>query len=291
MSCWKGPFQLKGKGRRPVPDFAKTFPGETVVRSEREQGSRGPIWPILLTCFFLSGVAGLVYQVAWTRQFALVFGSSELAVAAVLAAFLGGLGAGAAVAAGLVGRISRPVLLYALLELVIAVSALAVPWLVRLSEHLFVGLFGMQDVLPSSGGVAVISFDLAAAFAVLAVPTMCMGATLPLLARFAVREEREIGPVTGTLYAVNTAGAVLGAPLAAFVLLPEVGLGGTVTVAVGLNLLASAVALVIGMTAGGPKRESVVGSDGRPSQRVSRGCRRVREKDISRNTQVYPGGR
>ena len=202
-------------------------------------------WPILLLCFFLSGIAGLVYQVAWTRQFALVFGSSELAVVAVLAAFLGGLGVGAAVAAYLSPRTSRPVLVYALLELAIAVSALVVPWGIRLTEHLYVSLFGMQEALPQIGDTATMLFHLAATFAILIVPTGCMGATLPLLARFAVRRRSEIGSATGLLYAVNTTGAVFGAPLAGFILLPALGLANTILVAVGLNLLAFSVSLAI----------------------------------------------
>src|SRR5690606_18109668 len=78
-------------------------------------------------------------------------------------------------------------------------------------------------------------FFLAASFAILLLPTALMGATLPLLARHAVREEREIGTRVGGLYAVNTLGAVLGTVLGAFVLLPALGLRGTVWVAVACN--------------------------------------------------------
>ncbi|MHC4448042.1 MAG: hypothetical protein ACYSXF_09725, partial [Planctomycetota bacterium] len=62
---------------------------------------------LLLLCFFVSGFAGLLYQTAWTRQFAFVFGTSELAVATVLAAYMGGLAAGAAAGVRLARRIRR----------------------------------------------------------------------------------------------------------------------------------------------------------------------------------------
>lgn len=202
-------------------------------------------WPVLLICFFASGTAGLVYQVAWTRQFALVFGSTELAVTAVLAAYLGGLGLGAGCAARFSPRVSRPVLIYALLEVAIAVSALAVPWAMRTAEMVYLRFFGMQEVLPQAGETATTLFHLVTAFAILSIPTACMGATLPILTRFGVRRKSEIGSATGLLYAVNTAGAVLGAPLSAFILLPEIGLRSTTLVAVGLNLLAGGVALII----------------------------------------------
>ena len=78
---------------------------------------QGAHFGLLLLCFFLSGVAALIYQTAWTRLFSFVFGTSELAVASVLAAYMGGLAVGAAVVARLTPRIRRPVLVYGLLEL------------------------------------------------------------------------------------------------------------------------------------------------------------------------------
>ena len=69
---------------------------------------------LLLLCFFLSGFAALLYETAWAREFAFVFGTSEFAVVSVLAAYMGGLAAGAAVAARLVSRIRRPILVYAI---------------------------------------------------------------------------------------------------------------------------------------------------------------------------------
>ncbi|TMA24461.1 MAG: spermidine synthase, partial [Deltaproteobacteria bacterium] len=89
---------------------------------------------LLLGCFFGSGFAALLYQTVWTRELSFVFGTSELAVAAVLAAYMGGLALGAAAAARAAGRLRRPVLAYGLLELAIAVSALAVPAGIALVE-------------------------------------------------------------------------------------------------------------------------------------------------------------
>ena len=190
---------------------------------------------LLLTCFVLSGVASLVYQMAWTQQFALVFGASELAVATVLAAFMAGLMAGTAVAGRMVQRVRRPVLVYAFLELGIALSALAVPAALRLASRLQVLLLGGLEVPPDAGSLASALFYLAAAFTILLLPTGLMGATLPLLARYAVRRDLEIGPRVGWLYSANTVGAAAGTLLAAFVLLPRLGLGRTVLVAVAIN--------------------------------------------------------
>ena len=102
---------------------------------------------LLLLCFLLSGFAALLYQTVWTREFAFVFGTSELAVATVLAAYMAGLAGGAALAGRLAHRVRRPVLAYGMLELGIALSALAVPMGVRASTAIYVTLFGGTDSL------------------------------------------------------------------------------------------------------------------------------------------------
>ena len=87
------------------------------------------------------------------RQFSLLFGTTELAVAAVLSAYMGGLALGSAIAARLVDRIRRPVLFYGLLEAGIAISALLVPWLLQLTHGLYVAVFGGQPEPVDSSGL------------------------------------------------------------------------------------------------------------------------------------------
>src|SRR5262245_60687526 len=161
-------------------------------------------------CFALSGFAALLYQTAWTRQFALVFGTSELAVAAVLAAYMGGLALGARLIDRWLPRVQRPLLTYGALEFGIAASALAVPVLLIGAERLMVLAIGGQDSPPDGGGWLQTSFYVLTAGVVLLVPTALMGATLPLLARHVVRHDAQIGAAIGALYAINTAGAVTG---------------------------------------------------------------------------------
>ena len=201
----------------------------------------------LALCFAFSGLAALIYQTAWTRQFALVFGTSELAVATVLAAYMGGLALGAWLAERWLPRITRPVLTYAGLELGIGVSAvLLVPALLVASDWLLLRLFGGQSAPPDSAQTAISMFYLVSAFVALAVPTVLMGATLPLLARHAVHTDAQIGRRIGMLYAMNTAGAVAGALLTAFWLLPNLGLTDTVRAGAAINfvvfLLAASIA-------------------------------------------------
>src|SRR5882724_5955823 len=78
---------------------------------------------VLPVCLLLSGFAGMVYQIACTRQFALVFGTTEIAVTLVLAAYMAGLGLGAWLVQRVLPFLDRPVLAYATLELTIGASA------------------------------------------------------------------------------------------------------------------------------------------------------------------------
>ena len=202
-------------------------------------------------CFFLSGFAALLYETAWTRELAFLFGTSEIAMAAVLAAYMGGLALGAAAAARFAPRIRRPILVYAVLELLIALAALALPYGLAGVNWIYASVFGGAPAPPPEGAAWATAFQLSSAFLLLMIPTSCMGATLPLLARESVEQDSQIGPRIGALYAINTAGAIAGVVVAGFVLLPEVGLRMTVWVGVGLNVLVFVVAALIGRTPGG----------------------------------------
>lgn len=202
-------------------------------------------------CYVLSGFAALLYQTAWMRQFSLVFGTSELAVAAVLSAYMGGLALGASLAARLVRRIARPVLLYGVLEGGIAISALAVPWLLQLASMLYIGVFGGQPQPVDASGLGQSLFYLVMAFAVIAIPTSLMGATLPLLTQYVVQSKQQIGLRVGLLYAANTAGAIGGTVTAGFLLLPALGLNGTVWCGIAVNGLVFIVAALIARNIGG----------------------------------------
>src|SRR5690606_7606342 len=115
------------------------------------------------------------------------------------------------------GRVRRPILVYGALEGGIAVTALAVPLLLAGAGVFYVALLGGRSDPPDAATFGQPLFYLAAGFVVLALPTGLMGATLPLLARYAVRADRQVGPRVALLYAINTAGAVAGTLAAAFI--------------------------------------------------------------------------
>lgn len=102
-----------------------------------------------------------------------------------------------------------------------------------------------QPEPPDSEGFGLTLFYVFISFLILIIPTGLMGATLPVLIRQAVQAEEQIGERVGLLYALNTAGAVIGVLVAGFILLPSLGLWGTVWVGVGVNVLVFAIAALL----------------------------------------------
>ena len=207
-------------------------------------GAAGP-WAFLGACFVVSGATGLVLQVVWTRQLTEIFGSSSLAIATVLATFMGGLALGAHLGGRLADRLGQdskrrwlqPLVGYALAEAVVGLSALAIPLLFSAYHAAAPWLWRALPDQPLL--LALVRLALTAI--ALLVPTTAMGATLPLLGRHVTRSRSElhdIGRRLGALYAANTAGALLGAAAAGFWLIQSIGVAAT-------SRLAAAVALVI----------------------------------------------
>ena len=195
--------------------------------------------PGLLVCFFLSGAAGLIYQVAWSKSLGLVFGHTAYAVATVLAVFMGGLAFGSAWIGPWSEHKDRPIAIYGWIELgVAATGAISLA-----------GLAGVRMVYVAaypyaSGNPAVLlALRFVGAALVLFLPTFLMGGTLPVLVRGLTRSSAELGARLSRLYWINTSGAVAGTFAAGFLLLPVLGLRRTLAIAVALNVLAGALAL------------------------------------------------
>jgi spermidine synthase len=197
---------------------------------------------LLLLLFTLSGASALVYEVLWTRRLTHVFGSTTLAASTVLAAFMLGLAAGSVALGRWADRNrNRALRAYGLLEIAIGAYGFAVPYLLRGLERAYVSLAPLLESFPMLYFVA--QFFLAGA--VLAVPCVLMGGTLPVLARWIVLREDELGARVGALYAANTLGAGLGAAAATYVLLPAAGVRASELSAVALNLAAGLAALAL----------------------------------------------
>ncbi|MEK6606747.1 MAG: fused MFS/spermidine synthase, partial [Myxococcota bacterium] len=179
---------------------------------------------LLASCLFLSGAAGLLYEVAWLRVLSVVFGHTAWAVTVVLGAFMGGLAAGGWLGGRVADRVARPVRAYAALEAAVGLLGLLTPLMGRAIERAYVGW------CHSFPGVTARPIEILLALAWLLPPTALMGATLPLLSRVVTDDPRRAGQRVGRLYALNTWGAAAGAAAAGYLLLPALGVRATVWV-------------------------------------------------------------
>ena len=208
---------------------------------------------LLYLLFFCSGISGLIYEVAWVRQFGNVFGNTVYSAAIVVAVFMLGLGAGGyAVGVWADRRYARqPESLlrsYGWVELAIGLAgaalALLLPRLVPLAAAVSSYSLDAQGWYVLSVSSYVIKGALA--FVLLAPVTFMMGGTLTLLIRHLARTDLEAGVHRAALiYGVNTAGAALGCVLTDFLLVPAAGLRSAQWTAVALNLTAAAGAFIL----------------------------------------------
>jgi predicted membrane-bound spermidine synthase len=204
------------------------------------------VTPLLLG----SGFCALVYQIAWQREFRLIFGASTAASAAVVAVFMGGLGWGGWVLGPRADRRPNPLRFYAALEGLVALTAAATPVLFSLARDAYLALGGTV-VLGAWGGTLV---RLVLAAAILAPPTFLAGGTLGAAARAIEHEGDRRRRSTALLYGVNTLGAVAGCLAATFWMLEAFGTRATLWLAAAANL-------AIAMLAAGIAARVAPGSD------------------------------
>jgi spermidine synthase len=194
--------------------------------------------PKVLVLFFLSGISALIYQVLWLRRLSVVFGVTVYAAATVLSAFMAGLAIGGLLASRLLKRRLHPLAAFGAAELLVGLTALASPWILDALSEVYLAF---HDGEGSFGYRTFVRFMYA--FAVLLVPTAMMGLTLPLLAAATSRSKHATGTRVSVLYAVNTAGAVVGALAAGFLLIPAIGIRASFLLAAALNFIVGATAL------------------------------------------------
>jgi len=236
------------------------------IADEQTAPPRAPA--LFLVLITISGLAALIYQVAWTRRLSLVLGVSTYAVATVLAAFLGGLALGAWMLGGRIDRARRPLRIYAALEAGTGLLALLFPFVLEVVHRLYVA-WGQGAEAP--GWVHMLARVVISVVLVLP-STFLMGATLPAMCRVLVRDDQRLGRDLGRVYGYNTLGAALGALLGGFVLIAWLGLRGTVWFAGLLNLTIAAAAFWLSRreTAGTTDRDVAVEPASVPSSRLVR---------------------
>lgn len=200
----------------------------------------GPPLLTLSTLFFLSGATALSAEVVLNKLLTYVFGSSHLATSTVLAAYMAGLSAGAFLFGRAAARRSRPVLAYAALELLVGVFYAALPILFGPFQRASVALAS-----PLAGAPVLLTLvRFALSFALVFLPTLLMGGTLPTLVS-AFHKGTALRRSLPLLYATNTFGAAAGTLLASYAAVPRLGLDGTLFACAALNAAVAAAALLV----------------------------------------------
>jgi spermidine synthase len=198
---------------------------------------------------FVSGAAGLVYQVAWVRLLGLTFGVTVFAISTVLAAFMGGLALGSFFGGRRADSTARPLKVYGLVELGVGLTALLTPWAFGALQSTYASVSTVVD--PAQAPLIAGAVRAVLAFTVLLVPTALMGATLPLAVRGVRGARIEDDPTRGDtwamalLYATNTTGAIVGCLASGFILIGGLGLSETIVVAAIANAVAGLGALLL----------------------------------------------
>jgi spermidine synthase len=206
----------------------------------------GPLRMALCAGFALSGTASLMFEVLWFRALGLGSGQVTGSVAVITAAYMGGMALGNQAGGWLAERMRRRLAAYATVEWAVVFCALWIPSLTGELAALARTAESLPEVLAAWGGAVL----------VLLVPTFAMGMTLPLITSSLNRSPRRLGFTVGLLYALNTAGAMIGALLTGFVVLPLLGEAAGSAVAIGLQSMAGTLGMVAAV-ASGPQQPMV----------------------------------
>jgi spermidine synthase len=217
---------------------------------------------IILFFFFWSGATALVYEVIWSKYLALLVGSTIQAQTLVLAVFMSGLALGNWLFGRQADRAARPLIIYGLIEVVIGLYALLFPLIYQLTGAAFV--FAGSRLLDHSAWLLVVKGIFSAAL--LIGPTILMGGTLPVLAAWLQQSTTDAARRSARFYSTNSLGAVGGAWLAGFVLVPWLGMGATVettalvNVLIGISVIGIGRSQLVRRTAAGPGPEAMASS-------------------------------
>jgi spermidine synthase len=205
---------------------------------------RRPTLPLLLAALFLSGIAGIVNQVAWQRGLKIFLGGSEaLSSMTVVLVFMLGLGVGAGVFSTRAANVRNPLRALGFVELGLCAANILVGTL--LSIDLSESIYAMQRAAVGAG-IPLRALYVAGAVLILGAPCFLMGVTIPLSSEACQRQlGRERASLVNVLLFVNTTGAVLGALASGFYLLPRFGQTTAIGVAAAMNAVAGLIALAI----------------------------------------------
>ena len=211
--------------------------------------------PIVYFLFFLSGITALTYEIVWTRMLTLVFGHTVFSVSVVLAAFMAGLGFGSYLFGHAIDKLSAnntdssstALLVYGWIEILIFVSGALLSLIFANFAEVYSLFHSFLPESPTLQNFLRVVFS----FTLMLIPTTFMGATLPLISKYCVTDDKRIRKQISLLYALNTLGAAFGCLITGFFLMGAFGVLQTVLMAATGNLIIGISALSIYKENGG----------------------------------------
>ncbi len=195
----------------------------------------------LKLAFFLSGCAGLVYEVIWVKKLTLVFGTTTIATAIVVSSYMAGLGLGSIFWGRRADRSEQPLKMLGLLETGIGFSSLIILFVLQRIDFIYRAIY---QIFASGMAMTIVIIALLA-FIVMFIPAFLMGGTFPVISKTYITRSHDIGKGVGILYALNTLGGVIGAGLAGFIAIRSVGFIATNICAVIINIAIGTIMLIL----------------------------------------------
>jgi spermidine synthase len=212
----------------PLGVAAAPEPAPEPISNER------PTWVgfLILLAIGFSGGAAMIFENAWTHALTMIIGGSVYSFTTMLLTFLIGLAVGGYLYARLLGGRVMQVTSFGLIELGVGAAALATIPLFEKLPLIFVRLhLGFGDSFP-----LFLAIQVTVSFFVMFPSTLLFGMTFPLVVRLFTQSVYRVGSSVGTIYAVNTLGAIAGAFAGGFVLLPLFGIQQSIVIGAFINM-------------------------------------------------------
>lgn len=185
---------------------------------------------LLLIAFIFSGIAALIYEITWIRPLQFIFGSTTYTISIIFAAFMGGLALGSQIISKYVDKIKNLPQTYALFEIGIGLYGVLLLSIFNILPGVYDGLYSLHTNFYL---FEIVQF--AVVFIILLIPTSLMGATFSVIVKFYT--EQKVGKAVGEAYAANNLGAIIGSFAAGFILIPLIGIKGSIIFAATINML------------------------------------------------------
>lgn len=197
-------------------------------------------YKLILFAFAVSNMASLIYQISWIKNLSYIFGTSVYAMGAVLSCFMAGLAIGSFIIGKQSDKHPNPVKLFAYIEIAIGLYALATPFLISRLHY----PYGYLNEIFGNSWMFYLMLS-CLTFAILIIPTALIGGTFPLMSRIYTKRINNIGQNVGLIYSIDTVFAAIGGLAAGFLLIPWIGINGTIAVAALFNIGAGVILFMI----------------------------------------------